>query len=133
MSSTVASFEFQNVDHKPRGQETGVQLVHSLNEALESTKANRIFIIGGSTIYSEALALPPAASSSAYVDRVLLTRIVSPVFESCDVFLPDFLGDGGGWKRAPHEELNEWAGFEVLEGEQEEKGVNYEFQMWTRG
>lgn len=36
------------------------------------------------------------------------------------------------WRRASHDELKEYAGFDVPEGIQEEKGVQYEFQMWTR-
>lgn len=67
------------------------------------------------------------------MDRVLLTRILSPDFD-CDVFLDDFQKDGKAeWKRVSHKALEEWAGFEVPEGEQEENGIKYEFQMWIRG
>ncbi|GJE86148.1 dihydrofolate reductase [Phanerochaete sordida] len=100
----------------------------------EKTKVNRIFIIGGATLYKETLELSP--SSPAFVDRVLLTRILSPSFDECDVFLPDFLQAEGDttakWSRCTHEQLESWVGFEVPRGVQEEKGVQYEFQMWTR-
>lgn len=69
------------------------------------------------------------------MDRILLTRVLSPDFE-CDVFLDNFLRekkDGGEWRRTSHDALKEWVGFEVPEGEQEENGVKYEFQMWVRG
>jgi dihydrofolate reductase len=95
-----------------------------------------MFIIGGTSLYSESLALSEH-SSSAVVDRILLTRILSPDF-ACDVFMPDCLGEvkeGGGkqtWNRASHEELEGWLGFGVPEGQQEENGVKYEFQMWLR-
>lgn len=52
--------------------------------------------------------------------------------------MPDFEkdegrnGEGKVWRRASHEDLREWVGFEVPEGIQEEKGVQYEFQMWVR-
>lgn len=100
----------------------------------EKININRVFIIGGATLYKETLGL--SSSSPAFVDRVLLTRILSPSFNECDVFLPDFskIEDGAAreWTRSSHEELQQWAGFEVPRGVQEEKGVQYEFQMWTR-
>jgi len=101
----------------------------SLNEAVghvsQDEGIHRTFIIGGASIYRESLPI---------VDRVLLTRIVSPAFEECDVFMPDFLADtGANWQRAPHTELQDWVGFDVPEAEQEEKEIKYEFQMWVRG
>ncbi|KAH9950369.1 dihydrofolate reductase [Amylocystis lapponica] len=104
-------------------------------ERLE-VQINRSFIIGGSSLYRETLSLSP--SSEAFVDRVLVTRILSPAFEECDVYMPEFRTEDingshvSPWKRASHEELQEWAGFAVAEGIQEEKGVRYEFQMWVR-
>jgi len=65
------------------------------------------------------------------LDRILLTRILDPAFEQCDVFLPDFQQEGV-WKEAEHRELVDWAGFDVPEGIQEEKGVKYVYQMWVR-
>ncbi|EIW64632.1 dihydrofolate reductase [Trametes versicolor FP-101664 SS1] len=96
----------------------------------------RSFVVGGAHIYGATLALPP--SSETFVDRILLTRVLSPAFEDCDVFFPDFLAENStevgqsGWRRASHKELKEWAGFDVPEGVQEENGVQYEFQMWVR-
>ena len=93
---------------------------------------HRSFIIGGASLYRETLALPP---STTFVDRVLLTRILAPAFEDCDVFMPDFIAqtdNGLSWKQASHAELQEWVGFEVAAGVQEENGVQYEFQMWVR-
>ena len=95
---------------------------------------HRTFVIGGASLYRDTLSLSP--SSGSFVDRVLLTRILSPAFENCDVFMPDFLasreGEGQMWRRASHEELEEWVGFKVAAGTQEENGVQYEFQMWVR-
>jgi len=107
-----------------------------------STRIHRHFVIGGASLYSEALALP--ATAHAHVNRVLLTRVLAPAFEDCDVFVPELAGmvDGHAqgygvdsdpvWRRASHVELCEWAGFDVPGGVQEEKGVRYEFQMWVR-
>ncbi|CAL1695736.1 unnamed protein product [Somion occarium] len=97
---------------------------------------HRIFIIGGATLYNETLSLPPSAPS--FVDRILLTRIHSPTFK-CDTFMPDFQNQDdmenrqqSRWKKASHAELQEWVGFDVPEGMQEEKEIQYEFQMWVR-
>jgi dihydrofolate reductase len=73
------------------------------------------------------------SSTEPTVDRVLLTRILSPEFNECDVLMPDFLNsEVAHWRKSTHAELEEWVGFEVPEGEQEENGVKYEFQMWVR-
>ena len=105
------------------------------NVGSESKPVHRAFIIGGASLYSEVLGLS-ATTSSSVVDRILLTRIISPEFD-CDVFMPDFLKDqqedgSKVWGRATHEALEAWVGFDVPEGEQEENGVKYEFQMWVR-
>ncbi|KAJ7225535.1 dihydrofolate reductase-like domain-containing protein [Mycena pura] len=108
--------------------EAAIVRVHS-----EPHSIHRAFIIGGASLYTEGLALPP--SSVGFVDRILLTRILSPAFEECDVFMPDFLGGTqgtNGWTMATHDALQEWVGFDVTEGVQEENGVEYEFQMWVR-
>lgn len=86
---------------------------------------HRLFIIGGASVYQEALQCP-----SLQADRILITRIYEPEFE-CDVFFPDVLG-GAEWRRASHEEHNAWVGFDVPSGIQTENGIKYEFQMWVR-
>jgi dihydrofolate reductase len=99
-----------------------------------ATNLHRGFIIGGASLYAESLGLP-VSSTEPTVDRILLTRILSPEFNNCDVFMPDFLketSESMQWKRSTHAELEEWVGFEVPVGEQEENGVKYEFQMWVR-
>lgn len=70
------------------------------------------------------------------VDRVLLTRITNEV--ECDTFLDDFTsrrtsgsGDAKMWRLASHKELEEYVGFDVQEGEVEEKGFKYRFEMWV--
>ena len=121
-----------------RTTEVPLFLRNSLGSALDllsEMPIHRAFIIGGVSVYADTLAL--SSSSSAFVDRVLLTRISSPAFQDCDVHLPDFLSDtnpegNAMWTRAGHEELKEWTGSDVPQGVQTENGVEYEFQMWTR-
>ena len=140
----------RNLEHSP------TFLQHSLTDALTRISnpppqsdpqyfkpIHHAFVIGGATLYTESLDFPPDSTSATFVDRVLLTRILEPAFERCDVFMPDFLpriepessseqSAEEQWVRTPHAELSDWVGFEVPEGVQEEKGVKYEFQMWVR-
>lgn len=131
----------------PVGNETPNPLLHlhcDLDSALKRVassstgepKIHRSFVIGGASLYTEVLNISPSSQPTppALVDRILLTRIISPDFEDCDVFMPDFLAGEGrqAWKRALHSELRTWVGFDVHEGIQEENGVQYEFQMWVR-
>jgi dihydrofolate reductase len=114
----------------------------SLESALSSLPkgTHRTFLIGGSQLYSLALDPPSPSSSSSItpdptsptqhlVDRILLTRVLTPF--ACDTFLTDFAATGN-WRQANHDELQEWVGGEVQPGEVEEKGVKYRFEMWVR-
>ncbi|KAM0754210.1 hypothetical protein T439DRAFT_311108 [Meredithblackwellia eburnea MCA 4105] len=103
------------------------------------------FLIGGAELYTHSLTSPlytPTSPTPApfIATRVLLTRILSPAFPSCDVFIPD-IPTLPGWEKASHEELEEFVGFEVQRGEQREidlsdkerkREVVYEFQLWVR-
>ncbi|KAJ8522548.1 hypothetical protein ONZ45_g861 [Pleurotus djamor] len=113
----------------------------SLGDDLEGALAeaskthHRVFVIGGVTLYTKCLALPP--TSDVFADRILLTRVFSPGFDECDTFMPDFTQEKGEngqemWKQASHEDLCVWCGFDVPKGIQSENGVEYEFQMWVR-
>jgi dihydrofolate reductase len=108
--STIEAATHRLLDHHPR-------------------PINRTFLIGGASLYAELLAAPPSAP--AFVDRVLLTRVLEPSFDDCDVFMPEFDKDEK-WKRTEHAELVHWVGSDVPEGVQNENGVKYEFQMWVR-
>ncbi|KAJ3888051.1 dihydrofolate reductase-like domain-containing protein [Lentinula edodes] len=120
-----------------------VQVHRDLASAMEQLRSqsdpdvHRTFLIGGAMLYSACLQLPKT-SPIAFVDRVLLTRVIAPSFDRCNVFVPDFLGewigapDFNGWKQATPEAMSEWVGFEVPEGVQEENGVQYEYQLWVR-
>jgi dihydrofolate reductase len=125
MGTDKAADKKQDDDHDDASHTATAVLASSLDAALEgahAANANRVFVIGGARLYATALPL---------AERVLLTRITEPLFEECDVFMPDFIG-GGEWSRAPHEALCAWVGFEVPRGVEEERGVKYEYEMWIR-
>ncbi|GAA5849480.1 hypothetical protein JCM8547_000467 [Rhodosporidiobolus lusitaniae] len=124
----------------------------STSSSTPATPLNRAFLIGGAQLYNLALTSPPpssscSSSSSSYTaNRILLTRLLTE-YPDCDTFLHDFTSDLNEetgeklWRRASHEELREWAEWEVPEGVQrekdrmvkeEEKMVEYEYQMWVR-
>jgi dihydrofolate reductase len=101
-------------------------------------------MIGGAQLYTETLTL---SDPSFNADRILLTRVKDPSFNECDAFFPEFRSiedrevssangevksEPGKWIRSSHKALEDFVGFEVAEGDQIEKGVTYEFQMWTR-
>lgn len=102
--------------------------VSSLGDALnalhEAKSIGRIFVIGGADIYRAALAEP-------LTKRVLLTRVLTD-FE-CDTYFPVVLGDVGPWKKQNKDQLEEWTGEDIGEGEREENGVKYNFEMYERG
>ncbi|GAB1518830.1 dihydrofolate reductase domain-containing protein [Rhizoctonia solani] len=98
-------------------------LASSLDNSLSSMEAGNVFVIGGASIYAQALEHPATT-------RILLTRILEPAYEECDVFFPELKADE--WTQAEHTDLEKWVGFEVAKGVQEEKGIKYEFQMWVK-
>jgi len=97
----------------------------STTPASPETEIHRSFLIGGAQLYNLALTQSPPL-----VDRVLLTRVMTD-FE-CDTFLHDFSAQEDVWKLAKHDELCQWAGWEVPSGEIDEKGVKYRYEMWVR-
>ncbi|CAE7188689.1 hypothetical protein PTNB85_07640 [Pyrenophora teres f. teres] len=84
---------------------------------------DKIFVIGGASIYKTALELPQTK-------RVLLTKI-NKEFE-CDTFFPINLEETTFWKGRSREEVQEFTGEEVPEGGLEEQGVGFEFCMYER-
>ncbi|KAJ1311093.1 hypothetical protein OPQ81_009596 [Rhizoctonia solani] len=121
ISSSIASVD----DLRPASaSEHPTLLTTSLNSSLSSIESENAFVIGGASIYTQALEHPATT-------RILLTRILDPAYEECDVFFPE-IRDTNQWIQAEHAELENWVGFEVPKGVQEEKGTKYEFQMWVR-
>lgn len=108
--------------------ETAVHVVESLGDAVDLLQkqemVQRVFVIGGSSVYEAALKHPAT-------ERVLLTMVTKPEFE-CDTFFPVDLGSGGGWKRGTREDLEQWTGEDFGEEgtKREEKEVEYEFCLF---
>lgn len=76
-------------------------------------KVSRTFVIGGASVYAQALELPQT-------DTVLLTKIKQEY--ECDTHFPVDLDGDQGWGLASKERLKEFVGEEV-DGEIEEKGL----------
>jgi dihydrofolate reductase len=87
---------------------------------------DRVFVIGGASLYAAALELPQT-------DRVLLTKIHKEY--DCDTFFPVDLdgreGANAGWRKASQEALRKYVGEEVGELV-EEKDVSFEFCLYQR-
>ncbi|KIJ21775.1 hypothetical protein PAXINDRAFT_123931 [Paxillus involutus ATCC 200175] len=116
----------------PEGKKPLTHMFSDVKTAVDTLASqdnvHRLFIIGGTSLYQEALR--PSHCAMMQADCILLTRLYAPEFE-CDVFFPDVLG-GAEWRRASHEEHSAWVGFGVPEGIQQERGVEFEYQMWVR-
>ncbi|KAF1831241.1 hypothetical protein BDW02DRAFT_505687 [Decorospora gaudefroyi] len=97
--------------------ENGEKLAHS-NMELE-----KIFVIGGASIYTTALELPQTK-------RVLLTKMHKEY--ECDTFFPVNLEETTIWQNKTREQVQEFTGEEIQEGGIEEQGVKFEFCMYER-
>jgi dihydrofolate reductase len=93
------------------------QLEHKAQEL------DRIYVIGGASIYRTALELPQTK-------RVLLTKIREEY--ECDTFFSVNLEESAVWRKASVEELKEFTGEDVDEEGVEEKGVKFEFCLFER-
>ena len=103
----------------------GVEVVSSLAAALERVRDRgfgRVFIIGGGDVYREAMAIGSC-------ERILFTEVHGEA--ETDVYFPVEFRTRG-WKRASHEELQDFVGGDVVKGNIEEGDLAYEFQMWEK-
>lgn len=93
----------------PNYQAEGCEIVHSLKEAIELCKGNDVYIIGGGTIYKEAMAI---------ADKVYLTLV--DVELEADTHLENF-------------RLNEWMVESSEEHTKDDKHLyNYQFIDYKR-
>lgn len=85
----------------------------------------RVFVIGGATIYDEAMKMEET-------DRVLLTRVEREY--ECDTFFGVNLEGDEGWRSCDGGELEAWTGEKEGVGREvvEEAGVRFGFGMWER-
>lgn len=86
-------------------------------------EVDKIMVIGGASIYEQALKLKEAR-------HVLLTKIQEEY--ECDTYFSENL-EGEKWRKASPEELKEFTGEALEDGtEIEEKGVKFEFCLYNR-
>lgn len=99
------------------------------NEQEGAPKLGHFFVIGGGSVYADALKSCPERAT-----QVLLTKITTD-FE-CDTAFPLDLDSEdaakAGWKRCSQAELAELVGEEVTSGSRHESGVDYEFTLYRR-
>ena len=85
----------------------GAEVCPSLESALEAARGDDVYIIGGASVYKQALPL---------ADELILTEIDAE-FSGADVFFPKF-------------DKSEWEG-ELL-GENSDGGINYRHMRYTK-
>jgi dihydrofolate reductase len=97
------------VTRQPGYAAPGVEVAHSLDEALAKAQGDEVFVVGGEVIFREAL---PKA------DRLYLTRIEQDF--PGDTFFPDF--DESAWQLVERERHEATA----------ETPFAYSFEVWER-
>lgn len=100
-----------------------IAYLRSEDVAREGVQVERAFVIGGASVYEQALELPET-------DKVLLTKIAQE-YECDSHFSVDLDGDKS-WRLASRERLQEFVGEEIEEGGIEEKGVGFEFLLYEK-
>lgn len=89
----------------------------------QEVEVDRIFVIGGASIYQTALELPQT-------NKVLLTKIHKEY--DCDTFFSVNLEEAAFWKKRSREEVQAFTGEEIAEGGIEEQGVKFEFCLYEK-
>ncbi|CAG8666520.1 13103_t:CDS:2 [Acaulospora morrowiae] len=104
----------------------GTYLIYStlddaIKDIVNKPSISRIFIMGGSFVYKEAIESP-------LCKYILLTRVYKDF--NCDTFFPEI--DESVYRLTTHEELENFVGEKVPKGRQLENGIEYEFTMYER-
>ncbi|KAJ2633834.1 dihydrofolate reductase [Coemansia sp. RSA 1290] len=97
--------------------------IDQLNAA-GTMRIDRVFVVGGSSIYEEALRV-----EDRHI-QVLLTRVQFDDAERCDKFFPEI--DPQKFSLQPHARLEQVAGFDVPCGVQSESGISYQFLLYEK-
>ncbi|KAI8942217.1 hypothetical protein NX059_000300 [Plenodomus lindquistii] len=84
---------------------------------------DKIFCIGGASLYTTALELPATK-------HILLTKIHKEY--ECDTFFSQNVEESAVWRRAGRQELEDFVGESVEEGLVEEQGVGFEFCLFSK-
>jgi len=100
-----------------------ISYLRSEDVASKGVQVERAFVIGGASVYEQALELPET-------DKVLLTKIMQEY--ECDTHFSVDLDREKSWRVASRERLQEFVGEEVQEGGLEEQGVGFEFFLYEK-
>lgn len=87
------------------------------------TQVDKIFVIGGASVYRTALELPQTK-------HILLTQIRNEY--ECDTFFSLNLEETETWSKKGRKELEQFTGEDIQEGEVEEQGVRFEFCLFEK-
>ncbi|CAG8456253.1 3982_t:CDS:2 [Paraglomus brasilianum] len=112
-SGSVVSLESPNLSF--------TSLSESIRHLTSLPDIFRIYIVGGSHIYREAIESPNCT-------HILLTRVYRQ-FE-CDTFFPEI--DENIYEQAEHEDLVRFVGEDVPKGRLSENGLEFEFLLYVR-
>lgn len=107
---------------------SGLNALGKLVEADEAVPVGRAFIIGGTSIYKQALDMPQTR-------HLLLTQIHKDY--DCDTFFPELVTSvGSGWTRKGLVELRDFTGEDIPEGlvseQANNEAVEFEYQLYER-
>lgn len=94
-----------------------------LERPAKDVEIDRVFVIGGASVYETALELPQTK-------RVLLTKIQEEY--ECDTFFPVDLEETTFWRRKRNEEVEAFTGEQISESGVEEQGVRFEFCLYEK-
>lgn len=98
-------------------------ILDALAQLEKKENVERIYVIGGASIYRSALEL-------SQTKRVLLTKIQKEY--ECDTFFSVDLEESSVWRRAGRSEVEEFTGEAIGEEGVEEQGVRFEFCLFER-
>ncbi|KAL5119334.1 hypothetical protein ACEQ8H_002821 [Pleosporales sp. CAS-2024a] len=115
--------------NKSRVEREGPLVASGILDALRQLEerregvVQRIYVIGGASVYQTALELPQTK-------HVLLTKIGNEY--DCDTFFPINLDESAVWTKAHRREWSEFTGEEGNDDVVEEQGVEFEYCLYTR-
>ncbi|KAF2819308.1 hypothetical protein CC86DRAFT_375166 [Ophiobolus disseminans] len=108
---------------EPEGPIIASGILDALKQLEHKPDVERIYVIGGASVYQTALELPQTT-------RVLLTKIHGEY--ECDTFFPVNLEESAVWRKVDKKKLESFTGEEVDESGVEEREVNFEFCLFER-
>lgn len=123
ITSTPNHLQQENPPHSVTMPSIQAALTHidQINQQGEMA-IERAFVVGGSRVYREAMEMADRRV------QILLTRVEFKEADRCDAFFPEI--DMERFKRQPLERLREVAGYQVPEGIQTSRGIDYEFMLY---